>query len=179
MRKLLAHSKNAKARFTAVKENGGIRAALSSPAGAIDLASIMVGVLVIGIIGGVIAATVFAVIPWSQDEAAKGALDSVNQSESVQFAMSSGEGAATYLSLDDLVAGDLIQTTGKVYIAASASDYTAVVRSDSGKFYSIVSATPSTTTEYADLDAANTALEAALGGTLAYTAGALVFTATP
>ena len=45
--------------------------------GAIDLASIMVGIIVIGLIGGVIAATVFAVIPWAQDNAAKQQLDSV------------------------------------------------------------------------------------------------------
>ncbi len=40
--------------------------------GAIDLASIMVGVLVIGIISGIVGAAVFALIPWSQDEKAKG-----------------------------------------------------------------------------------------------------------
>ena len=45
--------------------------------GAIDLASIMVGVIVVGLIGGVIAATVFAVIPWAQDNAAKQQLDSL------------------------------------------------------------------------------------------------------
>ena len=61
-------------------------AALRSTKGAIDLASIMVGVLVIGIIGGIIAATVFSVIPWSQDEAAKGALDSVADAQAVYFA---------------------------------------------------------------------------------------------
>jgi hypothetical protein len=51
-------------------------------AGAIDLASVMVGVLVLGIIGGTISATVFAVIPWSQDEAAKSTLSSVRIAES-------------------------------------------------------------------------------------------------
>jgi hypothetical protein len=51
--------------------------------GAIDLASIMVGVLVIGIIAGVISATVFAVVPWSQDNAAKSNLDSIHTAESV------------------------------------------------------------------------------------------------
>ena len=179
MNTLLTRSKNAKARLAAVKRNGGLKAALRSPAGAIDLASIMVGV-----IGGVIAATVFAVIPWSQDEAAKGALDSVRTAESVQFAMSTGDGDATYLSMTDLAttsaAGEaLIQASAMVFITASASDYTAVTRSDSGKYYSIASANPANVTEFADLAAANTALEAALGGTLAWTAGVLVFTATP
>ena len=56
--------------------------------GAIDLASTMVGVIVIGLIGGVIAATVFAVIPWSQDNAAKQQLNSVVQAENAYFGLS-------------------------------------------------------------------------------------------
>ena len=56
--------------------------------GAIDLASIMVGIIVIGLIGGVIAATVFAVIPWAQDNAAKQQLDSVVQAENAYFGLS-------------------------------------------------------------------------------------------
>jgi hypothetical protein len=60
---------------------GSLRAVISSTRGAIDLASIMTGVLVLGIIGGVIAATVFAVIPWSQDNAAKGNLATVGTAE--------------------------------------------------------------------------------------------------
>jgi hypothetical protein len=57
------------------------RAVVSNAQGAIDLASIMTGVLVVGIIGAVIAATVFAVIPWSQDSAAKGDLATAGQVE--------------------------------------------------------------------------------------------------
>lgn len=49
--------------------------------GAIDLASIMVGVIVVGLIGGVIAATIFAVIPWAQDQAAKQQLDNIVTAE--------------------------------------------------------------------------------------------------
>ena len=60
---------------------GSLRAAIGSTRGAIDLTSIMTGVLVLGIIGGVIAATVFAVIPWSQDDAAKGNLAAVGTAE--------------------------------------------------------------------------------------------------
>jgi hypothetical protein len=47
----------------------------------IDLSSLMTGVLVIGIVAGVIAATVFTVIPWSQDSAAKGNLAAIGQAE--------------------------------------------------------------------------------------------------
>jgi surface protein len=54
-----------------------------SVAGAIDLASIMVGVIVLGVIAGVIAATVFAVIPWAQDNAAKADLGAIRDAQSV------------------------------------------------------------------------------------------------
>ncbi|MHC5796169.1 hypothetical protein ACVXZ4_08430 [Lacisediminihabitans sp. FW035] len=78
-----------------------LRAAFKNSTGAIDLASIMVGVLVIGIIGGVIAATVFAVLPWSQDEAAKATLGSVRTAEAAFFA---ANGSASYGDLSELQA---------------------------------------------------------------------------
>jgi hypothetical protein len=80
-------------RFTAARQR------LISTRGAIDLASIMVGVLVIGIIGGVIAAMVFAVIPWSQDSAAKQTLSAVRDAESVWYPQSAEENAESTTSL--------------------------------------------------------------------------------
>ena len=65
----------------------GVRRALRSTTGAIDLASIMVGVLVIGIIGGVISSTVVSVIPWTQDSAARQNLDATKTAEGVARAM--------------------------------------------------------------------------------------------
>ena len=72
------------------RERKTLMAALRGQNGAIDLASIMVGVLVIGIIGGVIAATVFAVVPWSQDQAAQADLGQVRQAEGVYAAAHAG-----------------------------------------------------------------------------------------
>ena len=72
-----------------VKASGDIRSAFKNEAGAIDLASIMVGIIVIGLIGGVIAATVFIIIPWAQDNAAKQQLDSVVAAESAYVGLSS------------------------------------------------------------------------------------------
>lgn len=63
--------------------------AIRNESGAIDLASIMVGVLVVGLIGGVIAATVFAVIPWAQDNAAKQQLDPIVQAQNAYYGLSS------------------------------------------------------------------------------------------
>jgi hypothetical protein len=67
----------------------------NSSKGAIDLASIMVGILVIGLIAGVIAAMIFAVIPWSQDKAAKEQLGAVvaAQSANAGFTSSAGKDA--------------------------------------------------------------------------------------
>jgi type II secretory pathway pseudopilin PulG len=68
--------------------SGSVKAAFTNEDGAIDLASIMVGIIVIGLIGGVIAATVFAVIPWAQDNAAKQQLDSVASAQSAYIGLS-------------------------------------------------------------------------------------------
>ena len=135
-----------------------ILAALRSTKGAIDLASIMVGVLVIGIIGGIIAATVFSVIPWSQDEAAKGSLDAVRDAQAVYFtggegvtkyaadggagttavaasftsasALATAAGAGKYLDYAGLVSENLIQE----------SDSVAVLTNDDGTCYVSLSA---------------------------------------
>jgi hypothetical protein len=58
--------------------------------GAIDLVSIMVGVLVMAIIGGVIAASVFVVIPWAQDSSAESGLDAIKTARGIQYTISSG-----------------------------------------------------------------------------------------
>lgn len=89
---------------------GSFRQALRSGVGAIDLASIMVGVIVIGLFASVIAATVFAVIPWSQVQAAKGNLDAVRTAEAVAFVKDS-----RYMNTAELVtAGYLNAPAGMV-----------------------------------------------------------------
>ena len=139
-------------KFKARRDELGLFGAIKSEGGAIDLASIMVGVLVIGIIGGIIAATVFAVIPWSQDEAAKGALDSVNQAESVAYAFSAEDGSATFASKADLVSGvasvdgsSLLQDDADLTITLTngGKGYTAEITSETGNVFHIVSTSPS------------------------------------
>jgi hypothetical protein len=71
-----------------------MKEAFRNEEGAIDLASIMVGIIVIGLIGGVIAATVFAVIPWAQDNAAKQQLDAVNTAQSAKAGLNDGKYSA-------------------------------------------------------------------------------------
>jgi type II secretory pathway pseudopilin PulG len=79
----------------------GFRATVAEH-GVIDLASIMVGVIIVGILSAGIVATVFALIPFTQDKAAEQALSAVSTAESVQYSFSSGDGAGIYASLEDL-----------------------------------------------------------------------------
>jgi surface protein len=78
---------------------------LKSSRAAIDLASIMVGIIVIGLIGGVISATVFAVIPWAQDNAAKQQLDPIASAESAYRGLSTSKDASLQDSLSSAPAG--------------------------------------------------------------------------
>jgi surface protein len=115
--------------------------------GAIDLASIMVGVIVIGLIGGTIAATVFAVIPWSQDNAAKQQLDSIVQAENAYFGLSAanpsplpaGTPANSFGKSAELANAKLL-ITGERYCATTSEDkksYTGYSQSGSGKVWTV------------------------------------------
>lgn len=113
--------------------------------GAIDLASIMVGVIVIGLIGGVIAATVFAVIPWAQDMAAKHQLESIHTAENAYFGFSStslnslpvGAKQNSFAASAELEAASLL-SQNKNYCAAVPADsktYKAYSLSGTGKIW--------------------------------------------
>jgi type II secretory pathway pseudopilin PulG len=177
-----------KSAFSARKAECGFVGALKSEEGAIDLASIMVGVIVIGVIAGVIAATVFAVIPWAQDKAASQSLDAVNQAESVAFAQSTDAGTGHYLSTTDAVAGitvkdgagnapGLLQASGKVVIVTdtAGTKYAAFSLSSTGNVYSTSSTSPNTATKLT-LATAKTAANAADGTTKTFTVVAGVLT---
>jgi hypothetical protein len=121
-----------------------MRTIFSSSRAAIDLASIMVGVIIIGIIGGVIASTIFAVIPWAQDNAAKASLDSVHTAESAYAGFSVGQNGGQpkeYGNYDDLKNTDgsktdsLLEASDKLIITTGSNSkdcYLAVITSDSG-----------------------------------------------
>lgn len=113
--------------------------------GAIDLASIMVGIIVIGLIGGVIAATVFAVIPWTQDNAAKQQLDSIAAAQSAYMGLSSsgsqpaGLSLNSYASSADLKTANLL-SKGDNYCTiktGEGKEYEAYAQSSSGKTWKI------------------------------------------
>jgi type II secretory pathway pseudopilin PulG len=117
--------------------------------GAIDLASIMVGIIVIGLIGAIIAATIFAVIPWAQDNAAKQQLDSVKSAEDAYRGLAEDSGISKYgnnlelakpvfkdkehPSLLDLKESDVLITT----TPGPNPTYTATIKSASGKTFTM------------------------------------------
>lgn len=124
-----------------------VKEIFTSENGAIDLASIMVSIIVIGMIGGVIAATVFAVIPWSQDNAAKQQLDSVVAAESAYMGLSStnppslpaGLAGNSYGSSAELEAAGLLKTGPKYCVSTTNTgpkSYEAFSQSSSGKIWS-------------------------------------------
>jgi type II secretory pathway pseudopilin PulG len=152
--------------------SGTVSEAFKNEEGAIDLASIMVGIIVIGLIGGVIAATVFSVIPWAQDNAAKQQLDSIAAAQSSYIGLSSDKGNAkfgggaitgsaapyTYAAAVKTVGADGTVTeslfnggTAKVGIgnwgAGNAAHYAAAAKSASGKTFYITDAKTQPTDE--------------------------------
>jgi cell division septation protein DedD len=59
--------------------------------GAVDTSSIMIAVIVLGLLAGLIASTVFVVIPWAQDNAAKQQLKSIMAAQQVYAGMATLE----------------------------------------------------------------------------------------
>jgi alpha-tubulin suppressor-like RCC1 family protein len=112
---------------------------LKSSRAAIDLASIMVGVIIIGLIGGVIAATVFAVIPWSQDKAAKQQLEAIATAENAQYGKSSEGNSKPFYGDSAVLASSGWLQQGENYCVVTPDEdkqsYKAAVKSASGKVF--------------------------------------------
>jgi len=116
----------------------------SSSRAAIDLASIMVGVIIIGIIGGVISATIFAVIPWAQDKTAKQQLDSIVQAESAHAGLSTDSGNYRFADSKELDTAGLL-TANPQYCVVKSSDsktYQAFSKSATGKIFTVTTKEP-------------------------------------
>ena len=118
--------------------------AFKSSRAAIDLASIMVGIIIIGLIGGVIAATIFAVIPWTQDKAAKQQLESIHTAENAYYGLSTATDSdlkdaipSSFTSSDGLDANNLLTSSPNYCVIASdgLQNYIGYSRSGSGKVF--------------------------------------------
>jgi alpha-tubulin suppressor-like RCC1 family protein len=123
-----------------------LRSILNSSRAAIDLASIMVGVIIIGLIGGVIAATVFAVIPWSQDKAAKQQLEAIATAENAQYGKSADNGnTPVYGDSATLSTNGWLQPGDNYCVVtpdAAKKTYEAAVKSASGKIFVATNTNP-------------------------------------
>ena len=110
----------------------GLVRALRGIRGALDVASVMVGVIVIGTIAGAAMGTFALVIPWSQDQAAQTSLQAVRTAERVVYTL---EGQ--YLDFDDLVDADLVQPAPAVTVATGDDGHcwAAAIRSVSGNTF--------------------------------------------
>ena len=109
--------------------------------GMIDLLSIIVGVILIGIAATGVVAMVFQLVPWAQDNAAKQNLDAVGTAEGVHYVQGAETGDGTYELYPHLVADTLIQpsTTMAVapFLTGTVQHYVAVSKSATGARYYI------------------------------------------
>lgn len=123
---------------------------LTRARGAIDLASIMVGVIIIGIIAGVISATVFAVIPWTQDSAAKESLGAVHTAEATARAGIAGGAVGVYMDSAALNTAGFLKTSGSMAVTTNpaGSCFAALSASASGNHTYYISDKQRTAVEY-------------------------------
>lgn len=123
--------------------------------GAVDLPSIMTGLIVLGIIAGTVSATLFGVIPWTQDNATKKELTEIRKTQETYVTTQSNLNANTILtqsskygSLSDLVNAKLLTYTLKptytntntegdlcVTTTTDKSHWTAIKISKTGRAY--------------------------------------------
>lgn len=99
---------------------------------AIDLASIMVGVIILGILGSLISATIFAVIPWAQDNAARSTLSQAKVAEGTQRGLSD-----KYVDHETLSANRLLQNQPGLAVRTNTAGtcYVAVIVSATGNMF--------------------------------------------
>ena len=127
--------------------NARMSDAFKNEAGAFDLPSILVGVVVVGILTAGVLASIFGVIPFAQDKGAQQDLGAVVTAQGVYLAASTeqyGEKVNTYAgNLGELAApgvdliGDKIATDGDIKMAGGVGNFVAVTESGSGKFYQV------------------------------------------
>jgi type II secretory pathway pseudopilin PulG len=118
--------------------------AFKNEAGAFDLPSILVGVVVVGVLTAGVLASIFGVIPFAQDKGAQQDLGAIVTAEGVYKAQSNGyTGLAGLQAPGDSAkgtAGDLVSDTldtKKVNVAGSTGSFVAVAKSGSGKIFKV------------------------------------------
>lgn len=128
--------------------------------GAVDLPSIMVGIIVLGILGSIVAVSVFAVVPWAQDKTAQQEASSIHTAQEtfvgtktntdamslyqVLTPMTNDSGLLQYANLKDLLDKDLLNSVtlkdgsdtvssdGRICVIGGEGTYQTWVASKSG-----------------------------------------------
>jgi type II secretory pathway pseudopilin PulG len=134
-------------RIEASKSAANVRIAdaFKNEAGAFDLPSILVGVVVVGVLTAGVLASIFGVIPFAQDKGAQQDLGSIVTAEGVYKAQTNN-----YTNLDGLkapapagsgLAGDLVSDSldpAKINVQSdSVGSFAAATKSGSGKIFYI------------------------------------------
>lgn len=86
---------------------------LRSNQAAIDLTSIMVGVIILSVIAGIIGASIYALISWSQDRVAKNILNQISAAQNIY--MHAGEGGGNQINTASYRHTQLAADTAKTY----------------------------------------------------------------
>lgn len=102
-----------------------VRKALGTEAGAFDLPSIITGVVVVGVLAAGVLATVFGVIPFTQDSGAKQDLSSIASAQGVSMAKDGTFADKSHLKLSGYLSSlpdtAVIDSDGKSYCASVTS----------------------------------------------------------
>jgi type II secretory pathway pseudopilin PulG len=113
--------------------------AFKNEAGAFDLPSILVGVVVVGVLTAGVLASIFGVIPFAQDKGAQQDLGAITTAQGVYKAQIT-EGGSYAAGLSALQAANLVgDGITNIAAAGDTDEWAAVSKSNSGKFFAVTS----------------------------------------
>jgi len=109
-----------------------------SSKGAVDLPSIIVGIIVVGVLAGITSVTVLGIIPWAQNNSARQALTSLSTAQN-----SYKQAYDVYGTQAQLVDKKLLAVNDKTCstISADGLTYSSASKSTTGKMFANSSAT--------------------------------------
>ncbi|MET4144348.1 hypothetical protein [Arthrobacter sp. UYCo732] len=113
--------------------------AFKNEAGAFDLPSILVGVVVVGVLTAGVLASIFGVIPFAQNKGAQQDLGAITTAQGVYKAqIEEGRGYAG--TIGDLQAQNLVgQDVHGVFVSGDEDSWAAIAKSASGQWYQVTS----------------------------------------
>ncbi|MET4144349.1 hypothetical protein, partial [Arthrobacter sp. UYCo732] len=132
-------------RIEASKSAAKVRVAdaFKNEAGAFDLPSILVGVVVVGVLTAGVLASIFGVIPFAQDKGAQQDLGAITTAQGVYKAQGTADiepGTTFGADLTALKTENLVgQDVDNLYVAGDSDSWAAITKSDSGQWFQVTS----------------------------------------